>query len=72
MSEDLYIRVIDKNTLSIVFRGAFLRIEAGGDKFVNFRVVGLGGKGRCVQVKMDELCNKRNKEDVKGVNFTIK
>jgi hypothetical protein len=72
MSEDLYVRVMDKNTLSIVFRGAFLRIEAGGDTFVKFRVVGLGGEGRCVQVQMDEFSNKRNKEDVKAVIFTIK
>ena len=71
MTKDLYVRVMGKNTLSIIFRGAFLRIEAYGDKFVNFRVVGLGAKGSCVKVQMDEVYNKL-KEEGKAVNFIIK
>lgn len=71
MSEDLYVRIMDKNTLSIVFGGAFLRIEAYGDKFVTFRVVGLGAEGSCVKVQIDEKYNKL-KEEGKAVIFVIK
>ena len=72
MAVQVYIAVVDRNKLSIVFGNSQLYIEIyGGENIANFRVVGMGEKNGIVKLNVDESYNERN-EGAKCVSFIVK